>query len=159
MNAKERKQLEGVVAQGRDLVADMNATLDGSKAKTPRPGAPHTRGKACIVDFADDSVGLRLGNRIAVEWHGDKTMQSQEDRANLRRVVACWNACDGIDLNDLEKGRTWDKAETALTARAQKAERQRDDLIKLMGDLARNDEMGTYARQAIVNKLKEMGAW
>lgn len=49
--------------------------------------------------------------------------------ANARRVVACWNACEGISTEALEK-------ENMLPAfdreqdRADRAERQRDDLLE-----------------------------
>jgi hypothetical protein len=58
------------------------------------------------------------------------------DAATARRFVSCVNACDGIDTDDLEKGKTWDSVETELTVK-------RDALHLVVSVLAAKAEIST----------------
>jgi len=52
-----------------------------------------------------------------------------ESKANARRLVACWNACEGISTEALEHGH-----EVVLTNRIYQAlMRDRDELIEALG--------------------------
>jgi hypothetical protein len=52
----------------------------------------------------DQSVGDANGFAVCDVWpRGDDGMASEEGKANARRIVACVNACEGIDTDLLEK--------------------------------------------------------
>lgn len=52
----------------------------------------------------DQSVGDARGYAVCDVWpRGDDGMASEEGKANARRIVACVNACEGIDTDLLEK--------------------------------------------------------
>ena len=48
------------------------------------------------------------------------------------RLVACWNACEGIGTDALEKGRMSPDAFQAEESRADRAEAQRDELLAVL---------------------------
>lgn len=52
----------------------------------------------------DQSVGDARGYAVCDVWpRGDDGMASEEGKANARRIVACVNACEGIDTDLLDK--------------------------------------------------------
>jgi len=71
----------------------------------------HTKGKLRIDP--DDRPDMHWNNHIvSVErphmticfMSHDGTQENVEGEANARRLVACWNACEGIPTENLEPG-------------------------------------------------------
>ena len=54
------------------------------------------------------------------------------DEANARRLVACWNACEGISTDALERLGTLDRARVDLDVIRAQAIAQRDELLALL---------------------------
>ena len=74
-----------------------------STSHTPGPVEHCTRG------FPNPDVKSVSGRNVAVTWGlgRPKTAKAfdkrvEEDRANARRIVACWNACLDISTEELE---------------------------------------------------------
>lgn len=71
----------------------------------------HTPGRLA-TDCADhdephQNIQLQIGNRtVATVWIDDAPVHdfNAEQTANARRLVACWNACDGLYTESLERG-------------------------------------------------------
>lgn len=63
--------------------------------------APHTQGLAHIAEETGPCV-VAIGEREVAEFYQDGEAQTTEDEANARRMVACWNAADGISTEMLE---------------------------------------------------------
>lgn len=62
----------------------------------------HTNGAARIATETGPCV-VAVGDRELCECYQDGEVQTPEDEANARRIVACWNACEGIDTSYLEE--------------------------------------------------------
>lgn len=71
--------------------------------------APHTPGKLAYTESEYEpnrfTVGI-IGERwlLAVQHNGEQDIRTQ--RENVRRLVACWNACDGIPTETLKQTQT-----------------------------------------------------
>ena len=84
----------------------------------------HDHGWLVISDDTDD-----LYIKVA------KGLGASVDKDNARRLVACWNACDGISTDELE---TTGGAAVGWTRTASKlihATTQRDELLEALGGL------------------------
>lgn len=87
--------------------------------------------------------------------------RDEETIANARRLVACWNACEGISTDALESGVTLIEAFQREEIRADIAERQRDELLaafeRLIGAYSNShspsvrQDCWDHARRAIAN--------
>lgn len=68
--------------------------------------AQHTTGRA-FLDAYEPIIRGEDGERIATCYRlfdGDRTKTPEETgMANARRLVACWNACEGLDTDKLER--------------------------------------------------------
>lgn len=84
-------------------------------------------------------------------------MTSERQRANFRRLAACWNACDGISTWALETGPVMQQAYQREEDRADKAERERDELRTAMESIAEYTGDGPAATdwRAIVRSIGE----
>lgn len=60
-----------------------------------------------------------------------------ENDANMARLAACWNACEGLPIYALEAGRVSPDAFQLNESRADQAERQRDELLDALQGLER----------------------
>lgn len=66
----------------------------------------HTQGrlKAVHDELRQENGRYRMATRITACGAGGNMQQDVEAaQANARRLAACWNACDGISTEDLEK--------------------------------------------------------
>jgi hypothetical protein len=61
--------------------------------------------------------------------------------ANARRLVACWNACEGLSTEALERMGTLDRARVQLDAIRSQAIAQRDELLAVVQEL---EESASY---------------
>ncbi len=67
---------------------------------------------------------------IAITLYNHEDQQSVgEAAANARRLVACWNACEGISTEALEIERGMTGAVEKLLIRKMEVEAQRDELL------------------------------
>ena len=61
----------------------------------------------CGLIYAPDSdliFGSVHVERCPVLDHADSAPPTEESKANVRRVVAAWNSCDGLSTESLESG-------------------------------------------------------
>lgn len=80
-------------------------------------------------------VGIGANKTSVLDAQG-AWLATSGDVETARRFVACVNACDGISIDDLEKGKTWDQVETELTIK-------RDALHLVVSVLAAKAEVST----------------
>jgi|CXWL01.1.fsa_nt_gi hypothetical protein len=71
--------------------------------ETKPAAATHTAGLARIESKTGPCV-IAVGEREICECYLDGEVQTVEDELNAKRVVACWNACDGVKTETLEHG-------------------------------------------------------
>lgn len=69
-----------------------------------------------------------------------------ENDANMARLAACWNACEGLPIYALEAGRMSPDAFQLNESRADQAERQRDELLAALEAVV-NDWTAQFERQ------------
>lgn len=110
--------------------------------------AQHTPGRL-VEDTRGPRADIRSeSGRIVAVTYGlgfPKTAEglekrTKEDRANRRRLVACWNACEGIDTEQLEI--IADAGETFTTVRDRYIA-QRDELLTALSRIAKWNEHTT----------------
>lgn len=107
--------------------------------------AQHTQGKVTVLYpclYAAD------GRRILELEHGTTD--------ELKRLAACWNACEGLSTEALERLGTLDKARVQLDVIRAEAIAQRDELLAVLVEAedylrncANSPEMADKARAAI----------
>lgn len=94
----------------------------------------HTQGKLSISEIG---VGFEIqdqdGNVLFQSQQVPKDSRHDRRIANARRLVACWNACDGISTEELEAGFSIGLIRTIRSRNA--VERQRDELLFALIDL------------------------
>lgn len=66
----------------------------------------HTPGKLAYTESEHEPNRFSIGTigggwLLAIQHNGEQMAEAQ--RENVRRLVACWNACDGIYTEKLEK--------------------------------------------------------
>lgn len=83
----------------------------------------HTYGIADTGDY--DSIFEIWGGEKVIAWFGGE----DTDEANARRLVACWNACEGIDTEYLE-------GDESLPHYARRLMTQRDELLAALEKIA-----------------------
>jgi hypothetical protein len=94
----------------------------------------HTKGRIRIIELAGANPSWLAavdeqddgGDLICCAPDGEVSMERWP--ANARRLVACWNACDGISTEALEKAGDAVKASMPLV----ELERQRDEAVRLL---------------------------
>lgn len=96
-------------------------------------GHLHVGGNGTIIYGAD---GWGVAN--ATVFHG--RTQPATSEANARRLVACWNACDGISTADLE---TAGRLAAADEATLRNLQVQRDHLLAVVEHIQRCIGFGT----------------
>lgn len=107
----------------------------------------HTEGQLEIVAHSWKESGLydKCGNRVAlVEIDPDVTEETQDELeavmdANARRLVACWNACQGLDTDLLESitmlGETLADRFELRNSTERELTTQRDELLEALEHL------------------------
>lgn len=103
--------------------------------------AKHTPGRllsvGAIIEDADGGT---------VAYITEAAELTPRQKANQRRLVACWNACEGLHTESLERGPALaDQIVDALN-RAHAAETQRDELLEALEQMvAIHDEPAGFA--------------
>lgn len=66
--------------------------------------APHEQGRLAIVqdEGFDPELRSEAGRVVVVAPHRIDDESAKHDGANLRRLAACWNACDGLSTQAVE---------------------------------------------------------
>lgn len=89
-----------IQAQYSDIVSD--GGMD------PRNAAPHTVHDQGELTFAESqyepnrfTIGLNGKWFMSIQHNGEQLVERQ--RENMRRLVACWNACQGTSTESLEQ--------------------------------------------------------
>jgi hypothetical protein len=102
--------------------------------------AQHTQGRLHVDQNYTELVNIKCGDDWVAEATSHSTIQLNE--ANARRLVACWNACEGISTENLENNvpvkelakrynaviRQRDRLPTALQAAGERVSWLRDQL-------------------------------
>jgi hypothetical protein len=89
----------------------------------------HTEGKLEII--GEQGTALWAGALLIATMYEPRTRHALA-RANARRLVACWNACEGIPTEDLES-----KVVVGFMA---DLKRQRDELVEALFNLRQQCE-------------------
>jgi len=93
----------------------------------------NTKGRLSIKENGDANSYALLDESgkwlLSVLHNGEKLTSVQ--RETMRRVAACWNACEGISTDNLEDNR----AVAWLAQRYNEAVKQRDELLKAILEL------------------------
>jgi hypothetical protein len=91
----------------------------------------HTKGKLVYQENSDAYTNIirdSKGQFIVSTPQG--TCEIHE--ANARRLVACWNACDGMPLLHLERLGEEKKGVMQLVAHREELRQERDELVKAL---------------------------
>ena len=115
--------------------------------------AQHTKGQM-TTDEADhcmphENIWLMVGTRaVACVWMDDAPVPdyNREQQANARRLVACWNACEGISTEYLE-------GDDSLPHYARRLTAQCNELLT-----QRNESLPHYARRLMVQRDELLAA-
>lgn len=120
--------------------------------------AQHTPGRLFVTESQEHwgRVNCHITAEVDQAMIGSIWVNSTEqNRADARRLVACWNACDGIDTYalDLMTGdlsiknqiTATGKAHTKPTHRAVEYRRQRDELLAALKALMSQTNSGELA--------------
>lgn len=94
------------------------------------------------------------GELIARDGTTVAAFVDEPSEANARRLVACWNACDGLPTESLEKLGTLDRANVEMNVFRAHLLAQRDALLAELHRMenhpaSRIDELPEMARAAI----------
>jgi hypothetical protein len=82
----------------------------------------HTQGRLVVAPYEGfgplttiRAGDPKTGTRIASTFEATNPAHIERNEANARRLVACWNACDGVPIEVLEAGQAgglpWSVAE------------------------------------------------
>jgi hypothetical protein len=108
----------------------------------------HTKGKLKVRGYyAVNELGR------AVFDCGCVPMEDEEIKANARRLVACWNACDGVSTESLETGElnVFD-----LTDRNVELANERDELLAALRKLVEWSEKYPSDRTYSHHRISEI---
>ena len=87
-------------------------------------------------EFSGSTGGVFSQRKLVASVYGDDPDCKPDDRlkANARRIVACVNACEGIDDNNaiFLKGNSVRKVIVAMEIKRQRIEDQRDELLEAL---------------------------
>ncbi len=96
--------------------------------------AKHTQGRLTVagptIQGSEDACGVPLALAHMLNPYAGATGAADRVEANARRLVACWNACDGISTERLEDlGRPLLNHLIGCDERAARMVKERDELL------------------------------
>lgn len=111
--------------------------------------AKHTPGRLTLVDiYADHEIRTADGLLLAV--------LDARQRANAKRLIACWNALDGIPTELIENGNNEVAANFRLCGMVMALQDERDELLTALAEILAikfsnwsDEKMRQIARAAI----------
>ena len=106
----------------------------------------HTEGKMAAND---DWIGRETGGIVAIMGGFDDIT----NKANARRLVACWNACDGVSTESLETG---ELNVSDLTDRNVELANERDELLAALRKLVEWSEKYPSDRTYSHHRISEI---
>jgi len=123
----------------------------------------HTQGRITVRENGEANSYAILDDKgqwlLSLLHNGQQVVETQ--RENLRRLVACWNACEGISTIRLERTVNNLHGRASASDRLDELRAQRDELLAalravdvLFGHLAKDSTQKTWidnARAAIAN--------
>ena len=94
------------------------------------------------------SIYSDAGYSIALTLLTRSSLGAEHDEANARRLVACWNASEGIDTEDLEAGSV-NIIDKLHDDAARRVMAQRDELLKALKECVEDSEqaVGEYVEK------------
>lgn len=97
----------------------------------------HTEGKLLVLDCREvgaDYISISNGSVVIARIKNEVTGKpiDEEDLANARRLVATWNACDGIKTESLEGNDDINQPMLTLAKANQLLRDERDELVKAL---------------------------
>lgn len=96
-------------------------------------------GSVGSIDAVELDVSFAQTMQLRGRTKEDPSFHNDERNANARRLVACWNACNGIDLEYLE-------GDDSLPHFARRMMEQRDDLLNALKNAREMvEDWGSYA--------------
>lgn len=98
----------------------------------------HTHGRITAGPFHNYTNGAAQEQFAMVTGFTRSDNPTAERDANALRLAACWNACEGISTEALETGPTMMAAYQREERRADRAERERDELRAALEALVRD---------------------
>lgn len=94
----------------------------------------HTPGRLTYIESGDANKYTLIDDRnrwlISALHNGEQLVHTQ--RENLRRIVACWNACEGISTEALEQPGIILKRIESACGELYDVKRQRKELLKTL---------------------------
>lgn len=118
--------------------------------------AQHTQGRLRLSASGALYVGdpkVLAGLKIHSPWIVDAWEGDDEADANMRRLAACWNACEGLSTEALERLGTLDRARVELDVIRVQAIAQRDELLAALRRAASGLESVSYQDPSIASAL------
>jgi len=127
---------DGILDEAGDhaLVNGRHADRAGVLCGVVEMSAQHTPGRVTFRDDGDANHWSLLtadGRWLLALLHNGEA-PSERQAANFRRLAACWNACEGISTDALERLGTLDRARVDLDVIRAQAIAQRDELLEAL---------------------------
>jgi hypothetical protein len=87
-----------------------------------------------------------------LDWDRELCITADDNEANARRLVACWNACDGLPQDDLDELAEMPNAVMNLARFSDDLVKERDELVSILRRTVK------YANRKPFNLTKEIDA-
>lgn len=99
--------------------------------------AKHSEGRmrACPPSIGRFKLGVASPRSGALKIVGEVSNYSEEALEDQRRIVACWNACEGISTESLESESSAVMGWTRTASKLINATKQRDELLATLEQL------------------------
>lgn len=116
----------------------------------------HTPGRLTVTHNSRETSTIYCEGKEVARVHMDSEAHEDDEQhcENARRLAACWNACDGLPTESLEKLGTLDRANVEMNVFRAHLLAQRDALLAELHRMenhpaSRIDELPEMARAAI----------
>lgn len=96
----------------------------------------HTPGRIQLAKEFDGHIMTTDGLAVADCCLDYSSLDHDQQVSNARRLVACWNACEGVSTEALERLGTLDRARVELDVIRSQAVAQRDELLAALQGVA-----------------------
>lgn len=109
--------------------------------------AQHTQGRMVVNPIQLDQIATADASQ-EIARASTHRLPPEVTIANARRLAACWNACDGLSTESLERGDPLAQQLVDALNRADLAEGRRDELLEVLQE----------AELVLAEKLRRLGA-
>jgi hypothetical protein len=109
-----------------------------------------------VVDVPSTAVLLDYESKLGISHWSDSKKASieftpKQQNEFARRLVACWNACEGLHTESLERGKPLAAQIVDALNDAEDAKRQRNELLKFAQLVLRGLESGAVRAKSIID--------